>query len=205
MPASWVSRKEELQTYARDLDKSVTLHTKAHWTQKVLYWFVMIVTFSLGKKWLTRYMNDFATTLGHLQFYPKGYTYDRVKRLIPHETGHTKEFRLYGLGIHPLLGIPALAIKYGLLPLPIYLAFGRAHSELFAEKFAWQSKIDQGIITAQQIKWQATHLANNVSGPMYLWSIPRKWCLNWYHKTAEKYIERLIAKTQAEHLLSKTT
>lgn len=191
---AWVSKKEELQAYARTLDKSITLHTKDHWTQKILCWFILIITFSLGKGWVKRYKEDFATTLGSLHFYPKRYSYDQVKRVLPHEAGHTKEFRMYGLWIHPLLGIPGLMLKYGLLPFPIKLAFGRAHSEIFASKFAWTTKIEEGTITAQQIKWQATHLANNVTGPMYLWAIPRSWCLKWYHKTAEKYIDKLKAK-----------
>ena len=196
--ASWVGKKTELEEYARSLDKAVRLHTKDHWTQKVICWAVLIVTFSLGRGWVKRYKNDFATTLGHLQFYPRGYTEDRVRRLIPHETGHTKEFRAYSLWIHPFLGIPALAVKYALLPLPIKLAFGRAHSELYAEKFAWTTRIEEGSITAQQIRWQATHLTNNVTGSMYLWAIPRSWCLKWYHKTAEKYIVELEFKKEYE-------
>jgi hypothetical protein len=204
MTNSWTQYHQELQTYAQNLDPSIRLYTKNHWTHKIFYWTIMILSLSLAKSWLDTYMKRFGTTLAHGQFYPESFTYAQVRSLIPHESGHTREFRIFGLGLHPLLGLPGMAIKYLLLPLPVLLAFGRAHSEIFAEKYSWSVQTRETDISPNWIRWKAEYLANSVSGPMYLWSIPRSWCVKWYLKEAERFLNE-IQSDNKRHDVSRWT
>jgi len=186
--ASWLTKKDELQTYARSIDKSIILTDKSSWFWTAIAWLLFIISF--GKSDRSRFLKIFATTLGPIQAYPEGWTVNQVKSVIPHEARHTVQARRFGLFISPWVGLPFMGLAYALLPLPVGLAYFRFWLELDAERFSWEWKLQHKEITIDEIGWRATTFAYTVAGIDYLYPWPQSWALNAFDKAAEQVMGR---------------
>lgn len=183
---SWVDRKDELETKARQIDPAVHLTTKDGWFWKALAAILLVLSFGTFKR--ERFLERFATTIGPLQAYPREWSAAQVAHVLIHESRHTRQFRVCGFFIHPWVGVPLMALIYGLLPLPAGLAVFRAWLELDADRYRWRVLLEQGKTPPDWIRRRAESFAMTVSGPSYIWSLPRPWLEKWFRRAAEKVI-----------------
>jgi len=184
---SWVDQKEKYEAVARQIDPSVRLTTKDGWIWRAIAWLLFLFSFGQFKRatFLTRY----ATTLGPLQAYPRGWLW-LWDGIIVHESQHTAQARKFGLGLGPWAGLPLMLLVYGILFFPVGLAYFRYRLELDAERRSWDYLLENGMADEEYVYRNAERLAKNLSGPAYLWSwfrgSVRKGCL----KVAEKVVEK---------------
>lgn len=183
---SWLADKERLQIEARKFDPAVRLTTKNGWFWAALAWLLFILTFGKFKR--EDFLTQFATTIGHVQAYPEGWNVDTVERVVVHESRHTFQARVCGFGIHPMVGLPVMAVLYGLVFFPTLLAVLRTWFELDADRAVWRSGLSKGVMNADMVRWRAQVFAETVSGPAYFWSLPRSLAVRWFLRAAEKVI-----------------
>lgn len=189
---SWVLQKDELEALAHQIEPTVKLRTRDHWVIKTLSWLLWVVSF--GKFDRHRFTRDFATTIGNYHFYPEQDTAHTVANTLLHEARHTRQFRIAGLFIHPLLGVPGMFVLYCLFPLPILFAFGRLFLEIDADITRWRMLMQMGYyprdIRAEQsyqmLLWAAKQRALSVAGWGYLKTVPESWAVHFYQKAAVK-------------------
>lgn len=165
---SWTIRKFEYERIARKIDPAVKLTTKDKWPWKVMAAVVQVVTF--GGISYRRFLEDYATTIGPIQAYPRKWR-KLSTRLLVHEARHTRQFRWMGLFIHPWVGVLPMALLYVFLPLPLGFAWFRWWFEIDAEKTAYRWALANGY-TPQQIRERAVWFGSKVCGSNYGWSWP---------------------------------
>ena len=187
MFASWTTNKERLCSLARALDPSIQLYTKDNWLCKTIAWILFMVSFGQLKP--ERFLKMFATTLAHAHFYPKEWDTRTVEKLLIHEAEHTKQFRRFGLNIHPLCGLPIAALLYLASPLPIFLCWGRMWMELGANVAFWKYAMRNLGWSDISVYNSARFHAFNISGPAYIWAWPRPWAEKIYRQAAEKVVQ----------------
>jgi hypothetical protein len=177
---SWSFRHDELQAKASKLERSVRLVDKnTSRLMKVIAWFLFIV--SCGRWKREDFMKNTAVSLLHWIFIPREWDYQAALDVLPHECQHAKQQRYMGLGIHPIGGIPVAAITYGLFPLPVFCAFGRAWMEINADQAKWKYGLQNGTMNEAEILTDAIERAEYLSSKTYLWalwySFAEKWAL----------------------------
>lgn len=183
----WTDHKRKLQVLGQSIDKSVRVHTKDNGFSYFLAWLVFLFTFGgMSRK---TFLERFATTIGPFQFYPKEWSYESVERVIVHESRHTRQARWFGLGIHPLLGLPVFGILYLLLFLPLGLSFFRALFERDAMRFELKWHYTKGKMNATQLRARAERFGRTVCSGNYGWALPRAWGLPWFKGVAEDIIK----------------
>lgn len=187
---SWTDDRERLQAEARKLDPAIRLTTKDSRFWRMLAWILFILSF--GKFRREDFLTLFATTLGHVQAYPREWGTASVERVMVHEGRHSWQARICGFGIHPVAGLPLMAVLYGLLPLPALLAVFRAWFELDADRAYWRHGLTNGTMDATGVRRRAQSFAETISGSAYLWSVWRGLAVRWFMRAADKVI--------AEHL-----
>lgn len=181
---SWVDDKERYEQIAKTIDPAVRLTTKDGWFWKAIAWILFVVTFGQFKR--ERFLEDFATTIGPIQAYPRSYP-RLYEGTVVHESRHVRQFRWFGLGLHPWVGLPLMALSYLLLPLPLGLAYLRYALELDADRAKWKWMLERGE-DPQSVLDRAESFAETVSGSAYGWAWPRPWALRGFRKAAEKTI-----------------
>lgn len=181
---SWVKDKERYQAIARKIDSSVKLTTKDGWIWKAIAWFLFIITFGRFKR--KRFLENFATTLGPIQAYPRSWPRLREGTLV-HESRHTRQARWFGFGIHPWVGLPLMGLFYLLLPLPVGLAYFRYRLELDADRAKWKFWLSVGK-KPDLIRRRAREFAETITSAAYAWSWPRGLVVKGFLKAAEKVI-----------------
>lgn len=185
---AWFPRKWTLQQYARShFDASIRLYTKDNWFCTVLAWLLYIVT--IGAMSRTRFLKDFATTIGPLQFYPAAWSTERVERVLVHEGRHVQQARWFSLGIHPWVGLPIFAFLYLCVPLPLGVAFFRALFERDALRFELQYWYRQQRLTKLQSYTRANQFGQTVCSSAYGWALPRCWGIPWFEKVARDVVQ----------------
>jgi hypothetical protein len=184
---SWVKYKKELEAQAHLIDKSVKLHTKDNWFCKMLAVILMIVTF--GGMSYRVFLDRFATTIGPLQFYPASWTVAQVKRIIIHESRHTRQARWFGLWIHPWLGMPLFAAFYLLTFFPVGLAFFRAYFEMDAMRYELNEGLKTGVYSKEDVLYRATNFGNTVCSGKYGWALPKSWGVPMFERAAESIVQ----------------
>jgi len=95
MSESWTTQRARLQQAAQLSDKSAILMTKDNWFCKMLGAILTVVTF--GGIGYTRFMERFATTIGPIQFYPKGWPPSSVEAVCTHEGVHSRQAVVCGI------------------------------------------------------------------------------------------------------------
>lgn len=181
---SWVYQRTRLTALAHTIDKSVRLYTKDNWFCKALAAILMVITFG-GMKYRV-FLEDFATTIGPLQFFPVAWDTERVERVVIHESRHTRQARWFGLWIHPWVGLPLFAVFYLLLFLPIGLAFFRALFERDAMRFELRWHYLNGKMNKPQVCMRATSFGNTVCSGSYGWALPKSWGVPWFEKVPDQ-------------------
>jgi hypothetical protein len=164
-----------LAAYLRELAtgrRSIRVVEKATlWHQHVADVFLRVVT--LGGQ--SRYLTDYITTLGHTIYVPSGW--EKMSALhrytiLRHEVVHVRQFERYTW--------PGMVLIYGLFPLPIGLAYGRARLE-------WEAYAETLRATAEAYGYEAAcdpglhdDIVARFVGPDYVWMWPfpnmvRRW------------------------------
>lgn len=168
---SWLDQKERFEKEAKEFDKTIILLTKDNWISKAIAAILFYLSFGKFKK--EEYLQKFATTLGNYHFYPKEWTIQQVELTLIHESRHTYQFRKFGFGIHPLVGLPFAAIIYLFLLFPIGLAFGRVLMEIDADIYKWKYLIKKEY-PIKYIQRMLDYRVKSVAGVGYLYPLPKK-------------------------------
>lgn len=189
---SWLVEREQLQKEAHEFDKAIRLTSKNGLFWKVIAWVLFIVSFGQFKR--ESFLVRCATTIGHVQAYPEEWNAAIVRQVMVHESRHCFQARVCGFGIHPIVGLPIMALLYIFLPLPIFFAFFRTWLELDADRTSWRYHLKHGIVNYDTIRLRAKNFAETISGPTYIWSVWRSLAVRWFLQEAEK----VIAEHQAQ-------
>lgn len=175
----WGYQRAAVEAYARGFDRTARLMPHSHWFWRA----VLFVAF-----WIPR--GRFAQTLGPLVGIPDEWDVEKVKRLIPHEVGgHVRQFRWFGLGIHPWVGLPGMALVYGLLFFPVCLAYFRYRLELHADSVKWRTLLKEGKASPSDIMGRAQRFAKTVSSWTYLKPWPSALVRRGFVRKAKAVIE----------------
>lgn len=105
---SWVKDKEQLQAAAKSADAAAILVTKDSWFWKMLGG--ILVAISVGAMKYSKFMERFATTIGPVQGYPRGWPSSSVEAVCVHEGEHSKQAVVCGI-----VTWLALCVLFGLL------------------------------------------------------------------------------------------
>jgi len=189
---SWVTDKEQLQAEVKQIDSSVRLTTKNGRFWHFLAWCLFLLSFGKFKR--EDFLTGFATTLGNVQAYPESWSTSDVRRVMIHESRHSWQARMCGLGIHPMVGVPVMGLLYLLLPLPVGLAFFRFWFELDACRTSWRHALVNGLETPDMIRSRATNSAKRLASPAYLWTVWKSFAEAQFAKEAEKVITKQVGK-----------
>jgi len=195
MPNSWTDRQKQYAEVALKVCNVNRLSTKDGRLWRVVGWSLQIASF--GRFTQQRFLEEFASTLGPIQAYPRHWC-ELPMELIVHEARHTQQFLFAGWFV-PILGwcgrrcrvwagLLPMAFVYGLFPLPIFFAWGRFQLELDADCYAWKMALEKGWMSADDVRKRAKHRGELVSSWAYLKSWPRRWSTETYRKRAEALI-----------------
>ena len=182
---SWVPQHARLEAIARGIEPSVRLQVKEGPLWRGLGALAAIATG--GGISRETFLRDYATALGPLQGYPRGWSAERVAATLVHEARHTRQARWCGLGLHPWLGMPLFALLYLALPLPAGIALPRFLFELDADRAAWRHALANGA-TPDEIRARAAAFAGRVCSGHYGWPLPRRLGSGWFARAAERAI-----------------
>jgi hypothetical protein len=185
MGSSWVRDRARLEALARAIEPSVRVQTKdgAHW--RALAWLAALATF--GGISRRTFLEDYATTLGPLHGYPRGWSVERVEATLVHEARHTSQARWCGLGIHPWLGMPVFAVLYLALPLPVGFGLARLLFEIDADRVTWRHALAAGA-APEQVRARAREFGGRVCSGHYGWPVPRGLGLALFARAADRTI-----------------
>jgi len=114
-----------------------------------------------------RYLTHYVTTLGHTIYVPDGFdTWPEAHRyqILRHELVHVQQFERYGW-----LG---MIVLYGLLPLPMLLAYGRARLEWEAYAETLRAVAEVEGIRAARAPALRDMIVKRFTGPDYGWMWP---------------------------------
>lgn len=161
------ARRRALDAFVAELAsraRPVRIVPKASaWHQRVVDRFLRVVSFG-GQD---RYLSEYVTTLGHTIYVPSGWGAREpgsCLAVLRHEVVHVEQFERYGW-----LG---MALLYGLFPLPVGLAYGRARLELEAYRVTIEATAEiDGREAAQSDRLRAS-IVERFTGPDYLWMWP---------------------------------
>jgi len=174
---SWMDKKDSLQAELREIDPGVVLMSKDAPFWRMMGWLAAPFTGRAG------FRNDFATSIGTLQGYPTAWGENTVRKVGVHEIRHTRQQRICGwfipvLGwlpwIAPWVGLPLFFLIWGLLPFPIFFAWGRYRLELDATAASWKNELQHGT-SVVYVQARVKGWAGTISSRAYGWSIPRRW------------------------------
>lgn len=184
---SWLDVRVALQLQAIRFDRHARLVVKTGWFWTPLSWLLFIITF--GQLNRDDFLNRFATTIGSYICIPARWSPESADGVLAHECRHVTQFRWFGFGLHPLLGVPFMAFAYLLLPLPLGLAWMRYRLELDADVVAWKHlKVVFPETARELILSRAQRFATTVSSSAYGWAWPRSRALKGFEKAAEKIL-----------------
>jgi hypothetical protein len=183
---SWTAEHARLEAIARRIEPSVRLQVKEGPFWRALAVLAAIAT--AGGISRTTFLRDYATAIGPLQGYPRGWSTERVEATLVHEARHTRQARWCGLGVHPWLGLPVFGLLYLALPLPAVVALPRFLFELDADRFAWRHALASGA-PPDQVRKRAAEFAGRVCSGHYGWPVPRRLGVVWFARAAERAIE----------------
>lgn len=179
----WISQKALLTAYAQSFDPSAVLLPKSHWFGRVLN----VLVFWMGRE---AFMERFATTVGPLVLIPDDWNANQARSSIPHEVaGHVRQFRWFGLWIHPWAGVPLMGLVYGLLFFPIMLAYFRYRLELHADTQMWRVLLRDGRASSSDVMHRAQRFAATVASWDYLKPWPAGLVKRGFEKAAKQVIE----------------
>jgi hypothetical protein len=178
---SWTEDHLFLTLLAKEIDKSIVLVTKDGWFWKMLG--SILQFFRMMSK--EEFLEDYATTIGPIQAYPREWDTNTVDCILYHEARHTRQARWFGLGISPWVGLPFMAVVYGLLFFPVFLAWPRYRLELDACKTQWIACLKNGY-KLENVASMAIEDARQISSSSYGWAVPYRWARWGYMRALGK-------------------
>lgn len=196
MQESWTENRHEYEAFARSISPAVRLTTKDGRFWQLVGWGFFLIT--LGRFDRLSFLEDYASTLGPVQAYPKQWATIPMW-LIAHEARHTQQFLVAGWFV-PLVGwigrpvrvwagLLPMSLVYGFFPIPLFLAWGRFRLELDAEAYAWRLALEQGLMHPGEVRKRAGSFARRVSSWMYFKTWPSKWAVAAFERRASEIIE----------------
>ncbi len=202
---SWVENRDYYQSLAQGVCASSKLTTKDHWVWHAGAWFLCVMT--MGQMKPGQFLNDYASTLGPIQAFPRQWT-TISHRLLVHEARHSQQFEFAGWFVPPLcllgprvrawVGILPMVLAYGLFPLPLFYCWGRKQLELDAEQQAWRMGLQQGWMTDADVRRRALEFAASVSSWHYGRAWPHEWTVQQFQSTAEAVISSAASRPDHE-------
>ena len=187
---SWLDEHARLEAIARAIEPTVRLTSKDGRFWRILGRLASLVT--LGGISVEVFLRDYATAIGPLQGYPRGWSVERVERTLVHEARHTRQARWCGFGIHPWLGLPLMGVLYFAAPLPAGFALARFLFELDADRASWRHALASGA-SPDWVRARASEFAGRVCSGHYGWPLPRALGVAWFGRSAERVIARHAA------------
>lgn len=200
---SWTARREEFQQHAHETCQLAVLTTKDGRFWKIVSWCLFVL--SAGQFRRREFLEDFATTLGPIQAYPRHWR-ELSPLLVVHESRHCQQFLFAGWFV-PIFGwlgprarvwcglIP-MSLAYGFFPLPVFFAWGRFRLELDAESQAWRAALQNQWMTPDEIISRARQKGELVASWSYLKSWPTKWSVKSFQRRAEQIVASWPARGQ---------
>lgn len=185
----WENDRVFLEAYAQSYDKSAKLIVKeTSIFMKFCAWLLFLLSF--GKYKRETFLEEMATNIGNRLYIPSGWSSQSVEHVLPHEVGgHTKQARKCGLGLHPMIGLPIMAIAYIFIFLPVFLAFPRLFFEIDADKEFWRVVLNGPTVNPELvIMSHARRRAEYLASVKYFWSVPKSVALHFYEKAARGVI-----------------
>lgn len=195
---SWTERLDFYQNIGREIDPAVRLTTKDGWFWKMLA--VLATVFTFGGIQYRVFLEDYATTIGPVQAYPRAWR-TLSRPLLIHEAQHTRQSRWCGLWIHPWVGLPIFGILYLLVLLPVGFAFFRWRFEINADAAAWRWMLRNGA-QPHQIRSRANLFGKKVCGGNYGWSF-LPWGVGGFKRAAEDVIHEFRKEAVNDSRLKK--
>lgn len=194
---SWTEERLEYERHAREICDLAILTTKDSWFWKTIAWSLCIL--SLGRMSRRRFLEDFATTMGPIQAYPRHWR-DLSPLLVVHESRHCQQFLIagwfvpifgwfFGRRVRLWLGLLPMALIYGMFPIPVFFAWGRFRLELDAELQAWRAALDNKWLSPEQVIERARDRGALVSSWDYLKSWPKTWAVSSFQRRAMQLVE----------------
>lgn len=205
--STWTLSRFRYERIARSVSPAIRLTTKDAWPWRVIAWALFLVT--LGRLKRARFLEDFATTIGPIQAYPRAWPTLR-DRTVVHEGAHTLQF-LAAAWFVPVLGwlrwwptwtafvgVLPMAVAYLLFPVPLLLAWGRYRLELAADARSWAWALEAGALDPAGVRQRARAFAETVSSWAYGRAWPRAWALRGFARRAEAVIAAFEAQRPAK-------
>lgn len=153
----------------------------ASWHQRAAAVALRVVTLGGQRTYLTHYV----TTLGHTIYVPDDFddwAPGRAWQILRHEAVHVAQFERYGWAI--------MVLVYGLLPLPIGLAYGRARLEWEAYRETLRAVADLEGLEAARSPVLAEEIVRRFTGPDYGWMWP-------FPRAVRRWIEDALEEIEA--------
>jgi hypothetical protein len=178
------SAKEAL---TRLLDDFARRSKPIHVVKKSVYWHqraagraLFIVTFGGQRTYLSHYV----MTLGHTIYVPDDFdawSPAQAIEILRHEAVHVRQFERYGW--------VGMVLLYGILPLPMGLAWFRARFEWEAyEETLWAVAEIEGLDAVRSPDLRAK-IVRRFTGPDYGWMWP-------FPRTIERWIDKTLAEIE---------
>jgi hypothetical protein len=155
----------------------------AFWHQRAADIALRVVTLGGMRTYLTHYV----TTLGHTIYVPDDFDAWRPERaweILRHEDVHVRQFERFGW-----IG---MLLLYGLLPLPMGLAYGRARLEWEAYAETLRAVAEAEGIAAAKSRALHDEIVRRFTGPDYGWMWP-------FPSAVRGWINEAIAAIEREH------
>ena len=150
------------------------------WHQRAAGKALFLITFGGQKTYLSHYV----TTLGHTIYVPDDFDEWRAEyaiEVLRHEAVHIAQFERYGW-----IG---MILLYGVLPLPVGLAYFRARLEWEAyEETLWATAELEGLDEARSPELRRK-LVRRFTGPDYAWMWP-------FPRMVEGWIDKTLAEIE---------
>lgn len=174
--ASWLEHRDKYERIAKRIDPAIRLYGKQ--SSPLMRAYSKIP--GMGKEFL----EQTATAIGPLHWYPENWS--DIEKDLYHEGRHTWQKRwLFGLGIHPWVGLIPFAIV-AVFVLPVFLTV-RFWLELDAESFALTRKHQTGSAPAYIFN-EMKEFAEKLSSGDYIWAWRRKWALRIARRRAQRIV-----------------
>jgi hypothetical protein len=212
-PPSWVDERERYETIARAVEPAVVLSTKDAWgwTAAWVGLLVLVTLVSLGvgthfflkKMSRSTFLGRYATTLGPLQGYPRGF--ERLSRsLLVHEARHTTQAVGFGYAVPVLgwlpfrrfravVGLLPMGLVYGLLPVPILVCYGRYRLELDADRASYRWMLRHGY-SISEVRERSRRFADRVASGAYLWCWPAPLVRRGFRRVLDREIATYVSE-----------
>lgn len=170
----------EATLFVKTLDSSARIFVKDDSVLMKILGFLMF--------WNPAFMTGFATTVANRVYIPRGWFGRDIRKILVHEvSGHVKQCRMCGLGLHPLVGLPLYTLLYLVLPFPIMGAYFRYRFELGAEVKAWKWMLKNGFFV-DDVRKDMEYFSEKVAGSAYGFPWPKPLVLRGFRTALEKVL-----------------